>query len=196
MPEQPNVLTELGPCLTFHPDDTFQISAFVFSPRGLEKVEFEPPLEETEWVIERLVRVGECLSIWIGDLLNWSEQTYGDRWTQIIPDLMRRTGLERQTLYNAKSVMARVPIHNRSPSRTFRDYAAVAHLPEKEQAANLAEKDERGESSNEFYARLHPRREDGYTVQISCPDCGTVFEASVSRPVEVIMTRSLIKGEG
>jgi len=67
--------------------------------------------------------------MWLGDLLNYGEAAYGEKYSQAID----ATGLSYSTLANVASVAKRVPISRRREDLTFGHHEAVAKLEPQQQ---------------------------------------------------------------
>lgn len=71
-----------------------------------------------------LLEAGQSVMWWVGDWLNYGESAYGETFTAAV----EWTGMERQTLANAKWVCERVESSRRREDLSFGHHAAVAAL--------------------------------------------------------------------
>ncbi len=96
-------------------------ASFIFYKNGLDAVD-NPTFGD--WIeCGRFVRsAGQSVHLWIGDWLNYGEQTWPDKYLAAID----RTGLDIQTLRNDKWVTARIPIRIRKDRLSFDHYQTLA----------------------------------------------------------------------
>lgn len=95
-----------------------------------------------------------CAMWWVGDLLNYGETNYGDTYTQA----MEASGLEYQTVANAKYVAGQVEFSRRRENLSFSHHDAVASLPPKEQNRWLAKAERENWTRTELRARLRQEK--------------------------------------
>lgn len=119
-------------------------------------------------------------SAWlIGDLINFGEKVYGEKYTQAI----ELTQLHPQTLINYASVCAHVPQQRRRLNLSFAVHAAVAYKEPEEQEMWLSLAEEKGWKRRELRAAMNgdnaePVRDPGPEVLppavalTHCPHCG------------------------
>ena len=126
--------TEMVPSI---PESGFQITAQGAVPIGILATDpqseraFQVWYDDTAYALE----VYASLPMAIGDMMNFGEVHYPDRYTQIVDGLSQRYDV--QTLRNYKSVMKRIPHEVRQQGLSFSHYDAVASLPVEEQAPLL-----------------------------------------------------------
>jgi len=105
---------------------------FEFSETGVE-VRGEPPFEAWAATIAALQVTATSLPLWAGDLLNYGEAKYGQKYSQFLDADIATYG----TLRNWAWVTNKVPKERRIEGLTFTHYARVASLPAREQTAYL-----------------------------------------------------------
>lgn len=97
--------------------DTLSDEHFKFTPTGLEVVG-NPTFSHCERKYTDLSELKRLTPIWLGDMLNYMEKVYGDKYTQVLDP----TGYSYQTAANQKSVMGKVSPEVRQPGLTFTHY--------------------------------------------------------------------------
>jgi hypothetical protein len=112
---------------------------FTFTSTGLV-IRGDPTLEECEEVGQCISLLGKMAPIWLGDLLNYMENRWGEGYAQVLD----ATGYAYQTVVNAKSVMGRVPPEVRREGLHFSHYEAAASLPLQQQERLLERAVEEG----------------------------------------------------
>jgi len=119
---------------------------FVLTPTGIQIVgspTFEQWLEETQFLLDMIV----ALPIAIGDMLNYGQQHWPDKYAQVI-DIFR-IRYKEQTIKNYMSISARVPPAVRTEV-SMGHYEAVAKLPVPMQAQLLKKAEEEGLTRDEL----------------------------------------------
>jgi len=91
-----------------------------------------PPVEVWGEALESLLDAGRALPMIIGDLINFGESAYGEKYSQFLP-----LGYSYGHLRNLASVMARVPMEHRKEGLEFGHYRAVASLTDEQQEEYL-----------------------------------------------------------
>jgi hypothetical protein len=101
-----------------------------FLPGAVTPTGFVPDeavtLEKAEAVLVALVNVESACPWWIGDLLNWSEQTFGESWSQMLVPL---TQVQWDTVRRYKQVAAAYPPAKRVEGATFSHHRELMLLP-------------------------------------------------------------------
>lgn len=100
---------------------------FQFHPTGLEVVG-DPTFDEWAEMVETLKAMEKALQFWLGDLLNYGEQAYGQKYSQFLD--IRDVG----TLRNYAWVANKVDASLRNDTLTWDHHRRVAALPPSEQA--------------------------------------------------------------
>ena len=90
-------------------------------------------------------------AFWVGDLLNYGEAAYGEKYAQAI----EATGYKVGTLMNIASVAQKIPPEQRHPDLSFAHHQEVAPLPVVEQQAWLDKAELEGWSSKDLRHQLH-----------------------------------------
>ena len=104
------------------------------TPVGV-KVVRAPTFEEWQGETETWIALRAKSPEIIGDLLNYGEMMWKEKWAQVIDPFSQ--AYKPQTLMNYKSVMNRVPQAVRNPGNVYNHYDAVAKLPQDAQAKIL-----------------------------------------------------------
>lgn len=130
----------------FSPADTVvEHGPFRLTKTGVD-ITGDPTFEEwtdaTEWVN----KVNSAVSFWLGDLLEYGEKRWGDKYAQAV----EVTGKGLQTLTNAAYVARNVPKANRRPGVHYAHHAEVASLPHDQQAKWLDKCETDGLTSHEL----------------------------------------------
>lgn len=102
---------------------------FQFTATGLV-VQGQPTFEQCETMINRLHIVKDAVQMWLGDLLNYMEERWGEAYAQVVDGLDYAEG----SLNNYQRVARQVPPPLRNEALTYNHYAAVAPLPQEKQA--------------------------------------------------------------
>ena len=106
----------------------------------------EMPFERWEALAEMMGRLRSANCFWIGDLLNFGEGVYGERYAQG----MEAFGLEYRTLTNYAYVCRNVARSRRSDRLSFAHHREVAPLDPAEQADWLTNAAEAGWSRSQL----------------------------------------------
>lgn len=104
------------------------ISSFSLQKSGVVPIG-NPTFEQWETVLDFVQKSEQAVHFWIGDLLNYGENNWGEMYTQAI-DV---TNFDYGTLANDKSVSKSVPIENRKSDLSFEHHKIVAKLEPEEQ---------------------------------------------------------------
>jgi hypothetical protein len=150
--------------------------------KGLVAVHGNPTEKDALAVADWLVAVQESAQVSLGTLLVWIEQQGERKWGKTVEQVCAQSGVATQTIYNAYSVMRRIPEENRLPGLTFSDYASVATLQPEKQRAWLEKKIDKGWTARELNARIHPEHDQYH--EVTCIACGA--KLLVDRPVTVL----------
>jgi hypothetical protein len=106
---------------------------------GLDEVSLMIPdgvgYEKVEGMLGALKGLHDCVKWWIGDLLEYAERSYGEKYSQ----LLDATEFEYKTLRNIRWTVGRVGVRVRRKELTFWHHAEVAGLVEVEQERYLGE---------------------------------------------------------
>ena len=106
---------------------------------GLDEVSLMIPdglgYETVEGMLGALKGLHDCVKWWIGDLLEYAERSYGEKYSQ----LLDATEFEYKTLRNIRWTEGRVGVRVRRKELTFWHHAEVAGLVEVEQERYLGE---------------------------------------------------------
>lgn len=100
---------------------TFSKTGVVFAP--------DTPFEVWEAVAAEMMALEQSHRWWLGDLLNFGERAYGEKYSQVMED----TGLSYDTLQNYCYVAANVTMSARTDNLSWTHHLFVAHLPTVEQ---------------------------------------------------------------
>ncbi len=164
----------------------WRVNGFTFSECGLETAEPAATAEDAEHCIEFFERIEGVSRIAIGDLLNWVERARGVTYKQVA----QRTGYAPHSLYEAKSIMSRVPKQNRRAGLLFADYAAVAHIDDvTEQATWIDRRVNELKSARQLsatiYGSQHAASDNGESIN-ACPQCGARLQVTGGRIIGVL----------
>lgn len=115
-------------------------------------INFSAELDYDDWIqfVEQLVRVEASVQWWIGDMLVYGEQLYGERYTQA----MNLTGKAPGTVANWEWVCSRIPRSRRRSDVPFTLHYEVAGLAPEDQAAWLQAAAEEGWSKTDLRRAL------------------------------------------
>lgn len=114
----------------------------------------DTPFDQYESLAYMFGRVHRQSAWVLGDLLNFGERAYGEKYAQA----EAATGLAKQTLENYCSVCSRVPRSRRRKSLAFSIHAEVASLPPVEQTEWLAKAAKEGWRRGRIREELAPMR--------------------------------------
>ena len=95
----------------------------------------------------------------LGDLLNWGEERFGEKYTDVIDSTREFIRLSAKTIANWSWVASKIPPSRRRESLTLSHHEAVAKLPADEQDEYLMLADNEGLSVTELKAKIkeaHP----------------------------------------
>ena len=88
-------------------------------------IEGTPPYESWSVMLTQMQHVYRCVGWWIGDMLNYGEKAYGEKYAQAIAE----TGLSYQTLLNYKAVAKAIPAPERVEGISWSAHRVAAFLP-------------------------------------------------------------------
>ena len=108
------------------------VQGFEVTPLGVV-IHGQPTYDAWEIMVKQVLYVRAVLPWCIGDLLNFGESHYGEKYAQAV----EVTGHEYQTLANYASVCRRVPIERRQAELSFSHHALVASRAPEEQVQLL-----------------------------------------------------------
>jgi hypothetical protein len=136
--------------LNFLSDENFR-----FTSTGV-KVIGSPSFAHCEKKVIQSKELKRLAPIWLGDLLNYMECQWGDKYAQVLDPL----GSSYQTAANAKSVMGRTPPEIRQSGLTMTHYKIAAPFDPPEQKELLRRAKEEGLNTTEFnhLARVEKRK--------------------------------------
>lgn len=120
------------------------------SPTALTLTDPDLPFERYEALAFLFGAIKRSCSFWIGDLLNFGEGVYGERYAQAV----ELTGLKPETLMNYASVCRYVARSRRRDSLSFGHHSAVTSLEPDEQTRWLDACEANGWSRTELRDRL------------------------------------------
>ena len=162
------------------------VGPFHFSERGMT-VKGDASFDQWQQTMAIMKQVEEKIirpfGWWIGDLLEYGDNHYGDTYTQAI----EVTGLTYSTLANAKWVAKQVPPERRRPELSFSHHAETAALSPSNQVKYL-EMAVADEMSTMHLRNKIAKMERGEDPTVTCPFC--YKEIHVNRKVEVIEAES------
>ena len=108
------------------------VAGFEVTPLGVV-IHGDPSYDVWEVMVKQVLYVRAVLPWVLGDLLNFGESHYGEKYAQAI----EVTGHEYQTLANYASVCRRVPMERRQAELSFSHHALVASQAPEEQTRLL-----------------------------------------------------------
>lgn len=114
------------------------------------------PYDKAELIAVYFGEMSRHLSWWVGDLLVYAEEHYGEQFAQ----LAASTGLSEQALLRRVYVCRNVPPQRRRAGLPFSVHMAVASLGAKEQTKWLKRADEGQWSAQELRTRMKSARKD------------------------------------
>jgi hypothetical protein len=112
--------------------------AGAITPTGLSLSDPNMPFEQWQALCRMLGGLRSATQWWIGDLLNFGEGAYGEKYAQAMDDF----GLEYSTLTNYAYVARSVARRRRRVSLSFAHHRLVAALEPKEQSKWLKKAEE------------------------------------------------------
>ncbi|MFC3898198.1 LmbU family transcriptional regulator [Lentzea rhizosphaerae] len=112
------------------------------------------PFGAWECIGQFVLNAAESVTWWIGDLLVYGQDAFGDRYEQAIA----RTSLDYQTLRNYAWIAKKFPVSRRRDKLSFGHHSEVAALVESEQDVWLERAERLGWSRNELRRRLRAAR--------------------------------------
>ncbi len=108
------------------------VNGFRFAEQGCE-VEGTPSFESWAAAYAQVEHAHRCCGWWLGDLLNYGEAAYGERYVQAV----QATGYALQTLMNYKAVCKAIPAPLRVQGLSFSAHRELAFLPAPKQGEAL-----------------------------------------------------------
>ncbi|MFH1486533.1 MAG: hypothetical protein ABIH46_10710 [Chloroflexota bacterium] len=129
------------------------VGNFEFHRKGLV-VNGSPSFEEWAEVYKALETMAGAIQLWMGDLLNYGEQAYGEKYSQFLDT--RAYG----TLATWAWVARKVDFYTRSEQLPFEHHRKVAPLPPPEQERLLREAEKKGWSSSRLGEEVRATRGD------------------------------------
>jgi hypothetical protein len=114
----------------------------------------ELPLLKWEQIGRQLSLISDSSAWWLGDWLVYGQRAYRTRYR----DVVKRTGLDYQTLRNYAWVARSVECGRRRDKLSFQHHAEVASLPVEQQDHWLAQAERNGWSRNELRRQLRAGR--------------------------------------
>jgi hypothetical protein len=109
--------------------------------------------DRVEALARMLGELDRATPFWIGDILTYSEQRWGERFAQIADT----TGLHPDTLTRYQAVAAKIPADRRVAELSFRHHQAVQTLEPGEQRSWLGRAAEGGWNSQRLRAEIAER---------------------------------------
>jgi N6-adenosine-specific RNA methylase IME4 len=107
-------------------------SSFVFEPTGV-KIQGDPTFEEWLQQAQQYSRAAQGVNWWLGDLLAYGDNAYGEKYEQSVPDL----GLAYQTLANMVWVARSVTADRRKGELSWQHHVSIAKLEPAQQERYL-----------------------------------------------------------
>jgi hypothetical protein len=119
-----------------------------------------------EWVagLRLLGRMDRAIQWWIGDMVNWGEERFGERFAQGVEAL----GLAPHTVGNYAWVARAVPVTRRQAALSFEHHAVVAALPPEVQVGWLIVAMNKDLSTRELRAHIRSKTAE---FRRHCPSC-------------------------
>lgn len=118
---------------------------FQFDKMGIEIIG-NPSFEEWEQCGTVLGRVEKAVHWWIGDWLNWGEQTWGEMYAQA----MDETGFDYSTIRNDKWVSSQIELSRRRDNLSWSHHQEIAALEPGEQDRLLEQAEANGWTRQEL----------------------------------------------
>jgi hypothetical protein len=141
--------------------DALSDENFKFTLTGLEVVG-KPTFPHCERKYIELSELKRLTPIWLGDMLNYMEKVYGDKYAQVLDP----TGYSYQTAANQKSVMGKVSPEVRQPGLTFTHYRIASPFERSEQRKLLKKAKDENLNTTAFnhLARIEKRKAEHGTL--------------------------------
>lgn len=126
--------------------DALNLGAFRFSAKGLADVSGKPTYDDWHVAINQLQRIESGVQFWLGDMLNYGEHAYGEKYTQAVDDT------QAETWMNYAWVSKRVETSTRVENVSWSHHREVAKFSDDphHQRALLREAKERFLSVSDF----------------------------------------------
>ena len=139
----------MGALVLRHHDGVLASGAFRFTPAGMV-VDGDPTFADWSRCGEFLQQAAGRIQWWVGDWLNYGESKWGETYTQAVD----ATGLDYQTVANAKWVSGRFDVSCRRETLSFSHHLEVASLPVEQAESLLDEAESEGLSTRDLRARV------------------------------------------
>lgn len=104
------------------------ISSFSLQKTGAVPIG-NPTFEQWSNCLEFVQKSQQAVHFWLGDILNWGSQSFGEKYSQAV----EVTGFDIGTLQNDCYVSKAIPIENRRAELSFEHHKVIAKLPPKDQ---------------------------------------------------------------
>lgn len=136
-----------------------------WTPTGVRILDPDLPYELWEELLFAAAALGRMSRWWVGDLINFGEGLYSERYSQALS----LTGLAEGTLDNIASICRRVPLSRRREKLGISTHAVVAPLPPAEQDYWLREATANGWTREELRAAVDRARNGDPEVEVLPP---------------------------
>lgn len=103
--------------------DALSLGAFSFSAKGLTDVSGKPTYDDWHVAIDQLQQIESGVQFWLGDMLNYGEHAYGEKYAQAVDET--QADAWRQYAY----VAGNIQISRRRNNLSFSVHSEVARLP-------------------------------------------------------------------
>lgn len=104
------------------------VSSFSLQKNGAVAIG-NPTFEQWSSCLGFVQKSEQAVHFWLGDIINWGSQTFGEKYTQAV----EVTGFDIGTLQNDCYISKAVPIDNRKSELSFEHHKIVAKLEPDEQ---------------------------------------------------------------
>jgi len=149
-------------------------SGFKLHKNGITPVG-NPTFEQWEEVGKFIKKSGQSVQFWLGDWLNYGEQTWGEKYSQALDETDYALG----TLQNVSWVAGHIPSSRRHENLSFSHHQNVAQLEPEDQDKWLDKAEEEGwtvfEMRQNIYNKDKPKKEKKKKYSV-CPNCGHKYE--------------------
>lgn len=166
--------------------EPFVYGKFRFHDEHGLTIDGSPTITEGVECLLELVRRQKRRQLWIGDVVMYSDRSWGQMYTEAI----RNTGLDYNTLANYKWVAGRVDPSRRCPSLGFAHHREVAKLSPGDQERLLARAEAEGWSSTtlsyEVQRLVHEAKRPAGSPLLSGLHYGDPLETMATLPNESI----------
>jgi len=128
---------------------------FEFGAASL-KIVGRPTFEQWAEMFETLKAMEKAIQFWLGDLLNYGEHAYGEKYSQFLEYRAY------STLATYSWVARQIPSSERVEKLTFEHHRCVAHLPSPDQSQWLSRAEDEGWSTRRLASEIATENDEPF----------------------------------